>query len=53
MMQKTKGEGKSVFQVWMLEESDLIQATAKSFGERICVEEFAHVIQKENDSGLK
>jgi len=34
----TKG-GKSVFEVWMLEESDLIQAFAKAYGERLCVEE--------------
>lgn len=32
------GEGISVFQVWMKEQSDLIQATAKAFGERIAVD---------------
>ncbi len=53
MIQKTMEQGKSIYQVWMMEESDLIQATAKSFGERICVDEFAHVIQKETDAGLK
>jgi acyl-CoA oxidase len=37
-MKSKMAGGKSLFQVWMTEESDLIQATSKSFGERICLE---------------
>ena len=32
--------GKDLFQIWMKEESDLIQSTAKSYGESICLEQF-------------
>jgi acyl-CoA oxidase len=32
--------GKDLFQIWMKEESDLIQATSKSYGESICLEQF-------------
>ena len=35
MMQKVMKEGRSLFEVWMGEESDLIQAVAKAHGERI------------------
>ncbi|KAI9359575.1 hypothetical protein DFJ73DRAFT_816848 [Zopfochytrium polystomum] len=45
---------KSIFQVWMLEESDAIQAFARSFGERICMDEMLAVIAAEPEStGLK
>lgn len=32
--------GKDLFQIWMKEESDLIQSTARSYGELICLQEF-------------
>lgn len=32
--------GKDLFQIWMKEESDLIQSVAKSYGESICLEQF-------------
>lgn len=32
--------GKDLFQIWMKEESDLIQSTARSYGESICLEQF-------------
>ena len=31
--------GKDLFQIWMKEESDLIQSVAKSYGESICLEQ--------------
>lgn len=37
--------GKDVFQVWMKEESDLIQATARSYGESICLQQFLKAAQ--------
>ncbi|KAG0207861.1 hypothetical protein BGX28_001010 [Mortierella sp. GBA30] len=38
-MQSKMGEGRALFDVWMGEESDTIQAAAKSFGERMCFEQ--------------
>ncbi len=35
MMTKVMKQGKPLFDVWMKEESDLIQAVAKAHGERI------------------
>lgn len=35
MNDKIKGQGKSLFDVWMKEESDAIQMAARSFGERM------------------
>lgn len=32
--------GKDLFQIWMKEESDLIQSTSRSYGESICLEQF-------------
>ena len=32
--------GKDLFQIWMREESDLIQSVARSYGESICLEQF-------------
>ncbi|KAF9964008.1 hypothetical protein BGZ65_011599 [Modicella reniformis] len=37
--------GKALFDVWMGEESDTIQAAAKSFGERMCYEQTLRLIQ--------
>ena len=33
-------KGKDIFQIWMKEESDLIQSTARSYGESICLQQF-------------
>ncbi|KAJ1568776.1 hypothetical protein HK405_013917 [Cladochytrium tenue] len=42
------GSGKkSVFQVWMLEQSDTIQALARAHGERICMDETLTVLEGE------
>lgn len=38
-MQTKIGGGKPLFEVWMGEESDTIQAAAKAYGERICFEQ--------------
>eukprot|EP00842_Homolaphlyctis_polyrhiza_P004901 jgi/Hompol1/5411/HPOL_001993-RA len=51
---KTKtAAGKSVFQVWMKEESDLIQATSKAYGESMCLEQTLAVLKSVTDAGLK
>ncbi|KAF9133394.1 hypothetical protein BGW39_009817 [Mortierella sp. 14UC] len=38
-------EGKSLFQVWMGEESDTIQSAAKAFGERMCFEQTLDIVR--------
>ncbi|KAF9198925.1 acyl-Coenzyme A oxidase, partial [Podila verticillata] len=43
-MQSKMGKGKPLFEVWMGEESDTIQAAAKAYGERICFEQTLKVI---------
>ncbi|KAF9946302.1 acyl-Coenzyme A oxidase [Mortierella alpina] len=43
-MQAKMSKGKALFDVWMGEESDTIQAAAKSFGERMCFEQTLDVI---------
>lgn len=48
MNTKIGKEKKPLFDVWMKEESDLIQATALSFGERMSFEQFINVLNKEN-----
>lgn len=32
--------GKDLFQIWMKEESDLIQSVSRSYGESMCLEQF-------------
>ncbi|KAJ1675669.1 hypothetical protein EV182_000819 [Spiromyces aspiralis] len=39
LAKKTK-QGKTIYQIWMFEESDLIQATSRSFGEFVCMQQF-------------
>ncbi|KAJ1977684.1 hypothetical protein H4R35_002202 [Dimargaris xerosporica] len=42
---KTKmAQGKSLFEVWMCEESDTIQALSKTFGELLSLEQFVHTL---------
>jgi len=36
--------GKDIFQIWMKEESDLIQATARAYGENVCLLQFAKAV---------
>ena len=45
-------KGKSLFEIWMKEQSDVIQACAKAYGERIILEQFMANIQRA-DSSLK
>ena len=40
---KTKA-GKTVFDVWMKEESDLVQAAAAAYGEHVCMEQFVKAV---------
>ncbi|KAG0241082.1 acyl-CoA dehydrogenase/oxidase [Mortierella sp. GBAus27b] len=44
-MQEKMSTGKALFNVWMGEESDTIQAAAKSFGERMCFEQTLNLIR--------
>ena len=39
LTKKTVTKKDEIFEVWMLNESDLIQDLAKTFGERICLEQ--------------
>ncbi|KAI9104450.1 acyl-CoA dehydrogenase/oxidase [Phlyctochytrium arcticum] len=51
---KTKlGKGAKLFDVWMKEESDLIQSLARAFGERVCLEQILAVAEKEQDANVK
>lgn len=38
-MKNKTASGLSIFEIWMLQESDTIQALAKSHGERIALEQ--------------
>ena len=40
MAQKVGGQHEPLFSVWMLEESDAVQACARALGERVCMERF-------------
>lgn len=51
--EKMEAAGKAgMFNTWMLEESDLIQSAARSFGDRLIAERFAETL-KTCDDGLK
>jgi len=52
LAKKMQTAGTSIFQVWMKEESDHVQALARAYGERIILEEFLSVLSKA-DQGLK
>jgi len=45
--------GKRMFESWMMQESDLVQASAKSFGERMVSDEFNKLISNQSDDKLK
>ncbi|KAJ3186680.1 hypothetical protein HDU85_007500 [Gaertneriomyces sp. JEL0708] len=52
-MKQKLAQGSKLFDVWMKEESDLIQSLARAFGERNCLEQLLTVINKESDAGVK
>lgn len=52
-MQSKMSQGQTLFDVWMKQESDLIQAVAKAYGERICVEAILNATIEEKDAPLK
>jgi len=52
MKTKTKA-GKSIFEVWMLEESEAVQRTARSYGERIILEQSIKAVDNIQDPKLK
>ena len=53
MKTKVGKEGKTIFQVWMKEESDLIQATSKAYGESICLDQTLLAVKNEQDAGVR
>ncbi|KAJ3183542.1 hypothetical protein HDU87_006867 [Geranomyces variabilis] len=46
-------KGQGLFDVWMKEESDVIQALARAYGERIALEETLIAVQNESDKDLR
>jgi len=50
-LQSRLGEGAKMFDVWMGEESDLVQASALAYGERICLEQFMAVLRAPETPG--
>eukprot|EP00126_Sphaerothecum_destruens_P009145 Sdes_comp20439_c0_seq1m14601 len=47
-----KQSGKTIYDTWMMEESDLVQAVATAYGERVVLEQFSNVIDT-CDSSLR
>lgn len=47
------GRGEALFDVWMKQESDLIQGLARAFGERICLESIMSAIANESTASVK
>ena len=47
-MSSKLGAGETVFQVWMKEESDLVQAVAAAYGERVVYNQFAKAVTAPN-----
>ncbi|CAG8523758.1 4767_t:CDS:2, partial [Dentiscutata heterogama] len=45
-MATNTSKGSSIFEVWMLRESDTVQALAKAHGHRIILEQVVHTLQK-------
>jgi len=44
ILQKGMAQGKKVFEIWMHEQSDLVQACAKAFGESFVISSFMEVL---------
>jgi acyl-CoA oxidase len=53
VLKSKTGGGAKLFDVWMKQESDLIQATSKAYGERICMEQCLSEAEKASDRSLK
>jgi len=53
MQLKMMKDRKPLFQVWMYEESDLVQASAMSYGQRLCLEQSIETVGKIKDRDLK
>ena len=47
---KSKKAGDKLFNTWMFEESDLVQAAAKAYGERMVLEQALAAIEEVDDS---
>ena len=45
-LKKKTTDGQTIFQVWMYQESDLIQDVGRAYGERVVFEHFLNVINK-------
>ncbi|KAJ3227525.1 hypothetical protein HK099_001676 [Clydaea vesicula] len=48
-MQSKMAKGENLFEIWMRQESDTIQALGKSFGERICAQALAEKVNQNPD----
>ncbi|KAI3654214.1 hypothetical protein MP228_000933 [Amoeboaphelidium protococcarum] len=53
MNDKMKGQGKPLFDVWMKEESDSIQMSARSFGERMTLTQCISQLEKRDNAVIK
>ncbi|CAM0138103.1 hypothetical protein VKS41_001331 [Umbelopsis sp. WA50703] len=53
MQTKMAGQGESLFDVWMKQESDTIQALARAHGERIVLEQFTKVLDESSGQARK
>jgi hypothetical protein len=53
MSKKIMGENLKLFDVWMQQESNLIQEVARSFGEVMCLHYFLNTVIKSCDNTLK
>lgn len=53
MNDKMKGQGKPLFDVWMKEESDSIQMSARSFGERMTLTQCITQLEKRDNAAIK
>ena len=48
-MQEKTGAGEKLFDVWMKQESDLVQAAAHAYGERVCLEQTIRTLEANPD----
>jgi len=53
MSKKIMGDNMSLFEVWMMQESNLIQEVARSFGEVMCLDYFVNTVLKACDNDTK
>ncbi|KAI8866100.1 acyl-CoA oxidase [Ramicandelaber brevisporus] len=52
-VQRKVASGKKLFEAWMFEESDAIQAASRAYGEWMCVEQFAQQVANAKNDALR